>query len=246
MLSYTAPDAAADALRWRHSTLPPPRRAPRTSASSGAAYPWRTIHGEECSGYWPAGTAAFHINADVANAVIFYVRATGDLDFERDIGLEILVETARLWRSLGHYDLDGNFRIDGVTGPDEYTRHRRQQPLHEPDGAAKHGRRRRRLPAPPGPGARARRHARRRWPAGAPPPSASSFPYDEKLGVHQQREGFTAHEPWDFAATRPDQYPLMLHFPYFDLYRKQVVKQPDLVLAMQLFADMFSPEQSNT
>ena len=61
--------------------------------------------------------------------------------------------------------------------------------------------------------------------------------------MHQQAEGFTEHEPWDFAATRPDQYPLLLHFPYFDLYRKQVVKQPDLVLAMQLCRDAFTPEQ---
>ncbi len=47
--------------------------------------------------------------------------ATGDEAFEREVGLEILVETARLWRSLGHYDLQGRFRIDGVTGPDEYS-----------------------------------------------------------------------------------------------------------------------------
>jgi alpha,alpha-trehalose phosphorylase len=69
------------------------------------------------------------------------------------------------------------------------------------------------------------------------------IPFDEKLGVHQQSEGFTQHEPWDFAGTRPDQYPLLLHFAYFDLYRKQVVKQPDLVLAMQLFNDSFTPEE---
>jgi alpha,alpha-trehalose phosphorylase len=68
------------------------------------------------------------------------------------------------------------------------------------------------------------------------------LPFDEKLGVYQQSEGFTEHEMWDFASTRPDQYPLMLYFPYFDLYRKQVVKQPDLVLAMLLFPDVFPPE----
>src|SRR5204862_7886907 len=86
-----------------------------------AAYAWRTIRGQECSGYWPAGTAAFHINADIADAILRYLDATQDTDFERGIGLEILVQTARLWRSLGHHDVDGRFRIDGVTGPDEYT-----------------------------------------------------------------------------------------------------------------------------
>src|SRR5439155_13598482 len=88
---------------------------------AGAALPWRTIHGEECSAYWPAGTAAFHVNADVAPAAARYVAATGDTDFERDFGIELLVETARLWASLGHHGPEGDFRIDGVTGPDEYS-----------------------------------------------------------------------------------------------------------------------------
>ena len=69
------------------------------------------------------------------------------------------------------------------------------------------------------------------------------IPYDERLGVTPQDETFTEHEVWDFAHTTPDQYPLLLHFPYFDLYRKQVVKQADLVLAMHLRSDAFTPEQ---
>ncbi len=102
-------------------SLPWPAHRARELRLAGAAFPWRTIRGEECSGYWPAGTAAFHINADIADAVRRYVAATGDTEFERGPGLELLVETARLWRSLGHHDAEGCFRIDGVTGPDEYT-----------------------------------------------------------------------------------------------------------------------------
>src|SRR5262249_51362653 len=116
-----APTAAADALRWRHSTLDAARDRARDLGLKGAAFPWRTIHGEECSGYWPAGTAAFHVNADVADAVIRYVKATGDLKFEEEVGVDVLVQTARLWRSIGHFDIQGFFRIDGVTGPDEYS-----------------------------------------------------------------------------------------------------------------------------
>lgn len=82
----------------------------------GAAFPWRTIRGQECSGYWPAGTAAVHIAADIADAVIRYVNATGDQRFDRDFGVELLVETARLWVSFGHYDRHGTFHLDGVTG----------------------------------------------------------------------------------------------------------------------------------
>ena len=70
----------------------------------GAAFPWRTIRGRESSGYWPAGTAAFHVNADIADAVVRYLDATQDEDFEREVGVDLLVATARLWRSLGHHD----------------------------------------------------------------------------------------------------------------------------------------------
>jgi alpha,alpha-trehalose phosphorylase len=242
VLAYTHPTAARAVLSWRHSTLPAARERARHLGLAGAAFPWRTIHGEECSGYWPAGTAAFHVNADIANAVILYVRATDDRVFERDVGLPILVETARLWRSLGHYDRESRFRIDGVTGPDEYTAivdnnlftnlMARRNLVAAAEACARHPERAGELGVTP--------EEMAGWRAAA---QRVVIPFDEALGVHQQSEGFTTHEPWDFVATRADQYPLMLHFPYFDLYRKQVVKQPDLVLAMQVFSDMFPPEQ---
>src|SRR5918912_4335927 len=101
VLTYTAPKAAADALRWRHATLDLARERAAQLGLRGAAFPWRTIRGHETSGYWPAGTAAFHIAADIADAVVRYQTAAEDAEFESDIGLELLVETARLWRSLG-------------------------------------------------------------------------------------------------------------------------------------------------
>jgi alpha,alpha-trehalose phosphorylase len=242
VLTYTIPSAAADALRWRQSILPAAEARAQALGHGGAAFPWRTIHGEECSGYWPAGTAAFHINADVAHAVARYVKSTGDDSFEREVGVELLVKTARLWRSLGHHDLQGNFRIDGVTGPDEYsaladnnvyTNLMAQQNLVAAASACeRHVDRAREL------GVSADEMAF--WRAAA---DRMQIPYDERLGIHAQAEGFTSHEIWDFDATPPDQYPLLLHFTYFDLYRKQVVKQPDLVLAMVLCPYAFTREQ---
>src|SRR5207237_7262843 len=118
---HTQPCAAADALRWRHLVLDEARRHAAGLGLAGAAFPRRTIRGQETSGYWPAGTAAFHINADIADAALRYLDATEDAEFEREVALELLVETARLWRSLGQHDAMGRFRIDGVTGPDEYS-----------------------------------------------------------------------------------------------------------------------------
>ncbi len=242
VLTYTTPPAVADALSWRHSTLPLARERARQLGLRGAAFPWRTIAGQECSAYWPAGTAAFHVNADIAVAVARYVEASGDREFERDAGLELLVETARLWRSLGHHDHHGRFRIDGVTGPDEYsaiadnnvfTNLMAQENLLA--AAAAVG-----------------RHPDRARELGINDEEAAEWrdaavniviPYDDELGVHPQAEGFTAHEEWNFRNTPPDHYPLFLHYPYFELYRKQVVKQADLVLALHLRGDAFTPEE---
>lgn len=241
-LTYTVPHAAGDALRWRHDTLDLARERAKVLGLDGAAFPWRTIRGQETSGYWPAGTAAFHIGADIADAVVRYQHATGDEEFEREAGVELLVETARLWRSLGHHGARGRFRIDGVTGPDEYSAvadnnvytnlMAQRNLLAAADAAERHPDRARQLGAGPEEAAGWRDAARNMF-----------VPYDEALGVHSQSEGFTEHAVWDFARTSPDQYPLMLHFPYFDLYRKQVVKQADLVLALWMRGDAFSPEQ---
>ena len=121
VLTYTAPHAAADALRWRASTLDMARERADELDLEGASFPWRTIRGEECSAYWPAGTAAWHVNADIAMAFERYRIVTGDDSLEPECGLAVLVETARLWLSLGHHDRHGVWHIDGVTGPDEYT-----------------------------------------------------------------------------------------------------------------------------
>ncbi|MDT5037965.1 MAG: alpha,alpha-trehalose phosphorylase [Micromonosporaceae bacterium] len=242
VLTYVAPDAAEDVLRWRFLTLPAALERARQLTLEGAAFPWRTITGEECSAYWPAGTAAFHVNADIADAAIRLAQATGNLDFEREVGLGLLVATARLWMSLGYHDPADGFRIDGVTGPDEYsaicdnnvyTNLMAQRNLvgaadavaRHPDQAAELG---------------VDRAETDRWRAAA---AAMLLVYDAHLGVHPQAERFTEHARWDFADTAADQYPLLLHFPYFDLYRKQVVKQADLVLALYKCGDAFTAEE---
>jgi alpha,alpha-trehalose phosphorylase len=242
LLTYTAPAAARDALWWRHSILPLARARAAVLGLHGATFPWRTIRGEECSGYWPAGTAAFHVTADVADAVVRYLDATEDRAFERDAALDLLVEGARLWAALGHHDPADGFRIDGVTGPDEYSAiadnnvytnlMAQRNLLAAADVAERHAEQAERL------GVEAPEIAA--WRDAA---AAMVVPWDERLRVHPQAEGFTRHQEWDFAATGPDAYPLLLHFPYFDLYRRQIVKQADLVLALHLRGDAFTDEE---
>ncbi|GAA3980409.1 glycosyl hydrolase family 65 protein [Streptomyces marokkonensis] len=238
VLTYTEPKAVAEALRWRRDTLPAARDRATQLGLRGAAFPWRTIDGSEGSAYWPAGTAAFHVAADIAHAAVRYTAATGDTDFERDTALELLVETARLWRSLGHHDHHGVFHIDGVTGPDEYSAiaydntytnlMARSNLLAAADVCERHPDEAARLGVDDEESAAWRDAA-----------ESVHIPYNDEIGVHEQHSGFTRHQRWDFARTAADQYPLMLHFPYFDLYRKQVIKQSDLVLAMYTCGSWF-------
>ncbi|MEV4809854.1 glycoside hydrolase family 65 protein [Micromonospora avicenniae] len=242
VLTYTQPSAVRNALHWRHATLDSARERAQTLNLKGAAFPWRTIEGPESSGYWPAGTAAFHIAADIADALRRYVLVTGDDQLEREIGLELLVETARLWRSIGHHDRHGKFHIDGVTGPDEYT-------------AVKNDNVYTNLMAQRNLLFAAELVNRYRDDAvhlGVTDEEAASWrdaasdmhlPYDDDVDVHQQVEGFTRLQEWDFLHTPSEKYPLLLHYPYFELYRKQVIKQADLVLAMHWRGDAFTPEQ---
>jgi alpha,alpha-trehalose phosphorylase len=242
VLTYTAPETVRDALCWRHSTLDLATERARQLRLDGAAFPWRTIRGHECSAYWPAGTAAFHINADVSDAVLRYLRVTGDDEFERATGLELLVATARLWRSLGHHDARGAFHIDGVTGPDEYSAiaddnvYTNLMAARNLAGAAASCARHRDRAAALG----VDDEEIAAWRDAA---TAIAVPYSDELGVHEQSAGFTGHERWSFDATEPDEYPLLLHFPYVDLYRKQVVKQADLVLALVACGDCFSAQE---
>jgi alpha,alpha-trehalose phosphorylase len=242
VLSFTVPEAARDALLWRHSTLELAQERARELKLCGATFPWRTIRGEECSGYWPAGTAAFHLNAGIADAVRRYICATGDVAFEWGPGVELLVETARMWASLGHHDEQGCFRIDGVTGPDEYTALVDNNVFTNLMAARN---------------LRAAAEAVTRYPergsalgvdireAAAWRDAADSvvIPFDDELGVTAQSEGFTRYRRWQFSECPPEYYPLLLHFPYYLLYSSQVVKQADLVFALYACGDAFDVEQ---
>jgi alpha,alpha-trehalose phosphorylase len=242
VLTYTSPAAARDALTWRHATLDLAEARARELGLKGVTFPWRTIRGQECSGYWPAGTAAFHINADVADAVRRYLFATGDEEFAEGPGIELLVSTARLWRSLGHHDAQGKFRIDRVTGPDEYTAlvdnnvftnlMAARNLVIAADAAVRHPRRAAEL------GVDDEEIAS--WRDAA---SAMVVPYDRDARITQQCNGFTRLRKWDFEATPPDHYPLLLHYHNYTLYSSQVVKQADLIFAIYRCGDRWEEEQ---
>jgi alpha,alpha-trehalose phosphorylase len=247
-LAYTRPELAAEILRFRYGLLPAARRRASEMALQGALFPWRTITGDEASAYFLAGTAQYHINADIVYALRKYVEVTGDTDLLWDIGVELAVETARMWFDLGFYR-SGRFHIHGVTGPDEYT-------ALVDDNAYTNAMARMNLRFAAQVVDRMRdevpeRHARLAVLLGLTAEEvvtwrlagdAMFIPHDMDLGITPQDVNFLAKEPWDFEGTPPSQYPLLLHFHPLVIYRFQVLKQADVVLADFLLGDEFSSE----
>ena len=250
-LTYTAPRIAKNLLRFRHGMLDKARERARQLNQRGAMYPWRTINGEEASAYYAAGTAQYHINADIMYALKKYIQATQEDEFLFDEGVEMLVETARLWRSLGFYSSrnDGHFCIHCVTGPDEYNtvvdnnvytnlmarenlryaaetveRIREHRPDLFTDLVHK---------------TRLDLSEVSEWKQAA---DRMYVPYDERLQITPQDDQFLNQEPWDFDRTPADKYPLLLFFHPLTIYRYQVIKQADLVLAMFLLGHEFAPD----
>ena len=245
-LTYTAPRIARNLLRFRHSLLDKARERAAELSEGGALFPWRTINGEEASAYYQAGTAQYHIDADIAHALQRYVNVRGDWGFHLEVGAELLIETARLWTSLGFHDPEGRFRIHAVTGPDEYstvvddnsfTNLMAQVNLRYAVEVV------RRLEADSPEAFSPIAHACglepgevEAWEAAA---EAMHVPYDRELGIHLQDTHFLDREVWDLDATPRERFPLLLHYHPLVIYRYQVIKQADVVLAMFLLDDEF-------
>ena len=250
-LIYTSPRIAKNLLTFRYKMLPQARARARQLGHRGAMFPWRTISGEEASAYYAAGTAQYHINADIMYALRKYVQATGDEPFLRDCGAEMLVETARLWLSLGFYSeaKEGKFCINSVTGPDEYN-----TVVNNNAYTNLMARENLRYAAetvqclqttyPDSYNALVQKTALEPSELEAWVRAVESMyvPYDEKLQIIPQDDSFLDREPWDFQNTPSDRYPLLLFYHPLNIYRKQVIKQADVVLAMFLLGNAFSAE----
>lgn len=252
VLIYTQPHLARNLLRFRYNMLEEARERARELGHPGVLFPWRTIDGHEASAHWAAGTAQYHINADIVYALRKYTQVTGDTDFMFRYGAEILVETARLWVDLGFFSdrHHGQFVINKVTGPDEYTTvvennaftnlMAKENLLYaaqviewlEEEHPEEYRVLSRRT------GLEGREVSE--WVEAG---HKMYVPYDERAGVHLQDDDFLQLEPWDFAGTPPDKYPLLLHFHPLTIYRHQVIKQADVVMAVFLLGHHFSIEE---
>ncbi|MFP4643425.1 MAG: glycoside hydrolase family 65 protein [Spirochaetales bacterium] len=247
--TYTTPFIARRLLLYRYNILPKARDRAAELSHPGALYPWRTINGEEASAYYPAGTAQYHLNADIIYALRQYIRATGDEVFLRRFGAEMLFETARFYYDLGDYIPERGFCINMVTGPNEYTalinnnvftNMMVQDHLQWAADVAnwlrdEHVEDFQRLSGSIG----LSESEVASWSEAA---EAMFIPYDERRKLYPQDDSFFMKHVWNFHQTPPSRYPLLLHYHPLNIYRYQVCKQPDVVLALLLQGWRFDDE----
>lgn len=248
-LIFNNPRVAKNILLYRYNMLDKAREWAQMLSHKGALFPWRTINGEEASAFFAAGTAQYHINADISYAVQKYTKITQDIDFLCEYGAEMIIETARLWEDLGFYTPDGKFHIHGVTGPDEYnaivndnafTNLMAKENIRAAIEAVeyiskKHPKKFELLVHKTG----FENDEIKAWKRAA---DNMYVPYDKGVGINPQDESFLQKEVWDFENTPKEKYPLLLHYHPLHLYRFQVIKQADVVLAMFLLGENFSKE----
>ncbi|MTI69125.1 MAG: glycoside hydrolase family 65 protein [Firmicutes bacterium] len=249
---FTEPEISKKLLKYRYNILDRAKqRAKDVAHNKGALYPWRTIDGRECSAFFPAGTAQYHINADIIYALKQYVEVTEDKEFLLDYGAEMLFETARLWEDLGGYvqKKDNKFCINSVTGPDEYTAivnnnfYTNSMAKMHLDFAYKtameikneYSNIYQRLVEKIG----LNEKEIKSWKKAA---DNMYLPYDEELGIHPQDDNFLEKEVWDFENVSKDKYPLLLNYHPLIIYRYQVCKQADVVLALFLLGNKFDKQ----
>lgn len=244
---YTTPEIAGQLLLYRYHTLDQARRkAKDLGHKKGALFPWRTINGDECSSFFPAGTAQYHINADIAYAIYLYYRVTCDRHFMEKFGLEMLIELSNLWMEVGVFDQEkgGAFCIQAVTGPDEYSclvnnnmytnimvSHQMAFTIEclESD-----------LTKTPKVTVLMETFD---FKTAQKIVANTYLPYSKRLKIYAQDDSFLSKPVWDLKATPKAHFPLLLHYHPLTLYRYQVVKQADVVLAQLLLSDRFSQEQ---
>ena len=246
---YTRPEIARALLRYRCGILDKARARAVEMSQRGALFPWRTIGGEETSPYYPAGTAQYHINADIAHAFRKYMSATEDKALLRERGAEMLFETARLWADLGAYipRKGGAFCINEVTGPNEYTalvNNNLYTNLMARENLAYAASTAEEMQATEpeefGHIARAIRLEQAEIDEWRRAARCMYIPYDRERGIHAQDDAFLDRAAWDFTGTPPESYPLLLHYHPLVIYRHQVLKQPDVVLAQVLLGNLFT------
>lgn len=249
---FNKPSYARRLLMYRYSVLEEARHNARRFKNKGALFAWRTINGEEASGYFMGSSVQCHINADIVYAIKQYLEITQDRQFLYNYGAEIVFETARFWCDRGNHipNQEEVFCITEVCGPDEYkpgvnnncfTNYMARFNLlygvkvareMSEENPAKLAEIKRSIDLD--------QEEIKEWEEVA---NSIYLPFDEDLGIHPQDDSFLCKKELDVDAIPLEEIPLVKCWHPLTIWRYQIIKQADVVLLMILLGDNFSIEQ---
>ena len=239
-MATKSPQVARNLLLYRYKQLPQAiANAQKLGFSQAAAlYPMVTMNGEECHNEWEITFEEIHRNGAIAFAIYNYVRYTGDSDYIKDYGIEVLIGIARFWAQRVSFSAEKEkYVILGVTGPNEYEnnvnnnfytnyiaawclRYAAEQVnnTHTTQASADEC---------------------KQWLHIA---DNIYLPYSEKYGIYLQQDGFLDKELKPTTALSPQERPINQHWSWDRILRSPYIKQADTLQGFYFFQNHFSKE----
>ncbi len=244
-------NAAKNLLMFRYLTLQEAKKRAKDLDCKGAFYPIATISGKECCNLWQHASLQLQASTAVAYGIWFYTKLTEDHRFLLDYGLEMLVEISRMLATRGDFSEDGTkYGYYCVMGPDEfqmmvnhnfYTNYMARFTFNYTIEAIaellkEYGKETQMLLQK----LSLNNEEQTQWKKMA---DNMYLPKHVEKDIFEQHEGFFDLPHIDVNAIPVEEFPLYHHWTYDRIYRNDMIKQPDVLMAMLLFNSQFTQEQ---
>ncbi len=238
-LALAKPEVTKNLLKYRYNQLEQAKHNARQQGLAGALYPMVTFTGIECHNEWEITFEEIHRNGAIAYAIYNYVNCTGDKEYLKNEGLQVLTEIARFWADRVHFSKrTGKYMIHGVTGPNEYenninnnwytntiatwvlqytlenyAQYKAETPVKITEAEQAH------------------------WQEIV---ENMYYPFDEELGVFVQHDTFLDKDLMPRTALTPADLPLNQHWSWDRILRSCFIKQADVLQGIYFFGERFS------
>ena len=240
-LALAEPNVTRNLLKYRHNQLPQAQHNARQQGLAGALYPMVTFTGVECHNEWEITFEEIHRNGAIPYAIYNYTNYTGDESYLAKEGLEVLVEVARFWADRVHFsERNGKYMIHGVTGPNEYENNVNNNWYTNTIAAWVLSYTSAALAKYPRADLNVSKEELAKW---ADIVAKMYYPFDEKLGVFVQHDGFLDKDLRPVSALSKDDLPLNQKWSWDKILRSPFIKQADVLQGIYFFGNQFSLDE---
>ncbi|MGX7264652.1 glycoside hydrolase family 65 protein [Enterococcus crotali] len=238
-LALAKPEVTKNLLKYRYNQLEQAKHNARQQGLAGALYPMVTFTGIECHNEWEITFEEIHRNGAIAYAIYNYVNYTGDKEYLKNEGLQVLAEIARFWADRVHFSKrTQKYMIHGVTGPNEYENNINNNWYtntiatwvlqYTLDNYLKYQ------------GETTvdiTKEEQAHWQEII---ENMYYPFDEELGVFVQHDTFLDKELMPRTALSSEDLPLNQHWSWDRILRSCFIKQADVLQGIYFFGERFS------